>query len=291
MIMKKKILITGSDGFVGKHFKQKLAYNNLTCIDIKSGKDAIDFFRQDTTKFDLVIHAAATVGGRMVIDLEPHRLFNNFNLDSELFQWGLRNRPERVMHFSSSAAYPMYLQEKGSKHRLAESDINLSDVRSPDPSIYGWSKLTGEHLAMYARRQGLNVWTFRPFSGYSHDQDLDYPFPSFVARAKRRDNPFEIWSDGNQVRDWIHIDDIVDGALTIMDNAEPDSYNLCSGRPMSFNEFGTVITKMVGYTPEFKHILEAPVGVQYRVGDPTKMLNWYTPKITFEAGISRALCA
>lgn len=290
-----KILITGSSGFVGKNFVKKLRGHNLTLIDIKEGADAGNFFRNNDTKFDLVIHLAATVGGRKVIDLEPHRLFNNFSLDSEMFQWALKTRPERIVYYSSSAAYPMDLQGKydyGSvlnSHRLKETDIDLSDVESPDPSIYGWSKLTGEQLANYASKQGLKIWTFRPFSGYSETQDLDYPFPSFITRAKRRDDPFEIWGDGEQVRDWIHIDDIVNGTMKIVNDAPPSSYNLCTGRPMSFNEFEKMLTRMAGYNPTVNHILDAPVGVQYRVGDPTKMLEWYTPKVTLEDGISRAL--
>lgn len=293
-----KILITGSSGFVGKHFVQKLKGHDLTLIDIKEGNDAGEFFRKDDTKYDLVIHLAATVGGRKTIDLAPHRLFNNFNLDSELFQWALKTKPERIVYYSSSAAYPMELQDdweigpyEGAPNRraLRESDIDLDDVRSPDPSVYGWSKLTGEHLARWASRQGLNIWIFRPFSGYSETQDLDYPFPSFIARAKRRDNPFEIWGDGNQIRDWIHIDDIVNATLTAINITDPLTVNLSTGRATSFNEFARIVTRMAGYNAELKHDLSAPVGVRVRIGDPTNMLKIYEPKITLEEGIARAL--
>lgn len=292
-----KVLITGSAGFVGKHFVKKLQGHTLTCIDIKEGNDAGEFFRNDNTKFDLVIHLAATVGGRKVIDLAPHRLFNNFNLDSELFQWALKTKPTKIVYYSSSAAYPMELQgdwgigpHEGAPNRraLKEDDINLDDVRNPDPSVYGWSKLTGEQLARWTARQGLNIWIFRPFSGYSELQDLDYPFPAFIARAKRKEDPFEIWGDGNQVRDWIHIDDIVDATLTALEYP-PGIINLSTGRPMSFNEFATILYTMVGYKPEIKHRLEAPVGVRYRVGDPTNMNKIYTAKISLEEGIARAL--
>lgn len=283
-----KILITGSAGFVGKHFVKKLQGHDLTLIDIKQGNDAGEFFRTDNTKFDLVVHLAATVGGRQVIDLAPHKLFNNFNLDSELFQWALKTKPTKLIYYSSSAAYPMNLQYDNSGIKMVESDINLDDVCSPDPSIYGWSKLTGEHLARHAINQGLNVWIFRPFSGYSELQDLDYPFPAFIARAKRRDDPFEIWGDGQQVRDWIHIDDIVNATMAALEHA-PGIINLSTGRPTNFNEFATILHRMVGYKPQIKHRLEAPVGVRYRVGDPTNMNKIYTAKISLEEGIARAL--
>jgi nucleoside-diphosphate-sugar epimerase len=49
------------------------------------------------------------------------------------------------------------------------------------------------------------------------------------------------------------------------------------------------VTTECGYSPEFERIFEAPEGVQYRVCDPTKMLSFYTPKITLEEGIARAV--
>lgn len=293
-----KILITGYAGFVGGYFTKRLENHDLTLIDIVDGNDAAEFFRKDDTRFDLVIHLAATVGGRKTIDLAPHKLFNNFNLDSELFQWALRTKPKKVVYYSSSAAYPMELQgdyeiglKEGCPNRreLREIDIDLDDVRTPDPSIYGWSKLTGEQLARYAARQGINVWIFRPFSGYSEKQSLDYPFPSLIARAKRRDDPFEIWGDGEQVRDWIYIDDIVEGTLAAIDYCEPCTVNLSTGRGVSFNEFAGIVTRMAGYNPTLKHILDAPVGVRVRIGDSSKIDQIYKPRITLEEGISRAL--
>ena len=293
-----KVLITGYKGFVGSHFHKRLQDHDLTLVDIADGNDAGEFFRTNDDRFDLVIHLAATVGGRKTIDLAPHRLFNNFVLDSEMIQWALRTKPSKIVYYSSSAAYPAWMQEHNwyhypdvvdiNQHKLVEHDIQLDRVFNPDPSIYGWSKLTGEQMLSYVRNE-LDVWIFRPFSGYSETQSLDYPFPSFIARAKRRDDPFEIWGDGNQVRDWIHIDDIVTFTLEAVDIADPDVFNICTGRPTSFNEFAEILTDMVGYNPEFNRILDAPVGVQYRVGDPTKMNMIYVPKISLEDGIHRAL--
>jgi nucleoside-diphosphate-sugar epimerase len=293
-----KILITGHRGFVGSYFHKRLQDHNLTLIDIVEGNEAGEFFRTNNEYFDLVIHLAATVGGRKVIDLAPHKLFNNFVLDSEMIQWALKTKPGRVVYYSSSAAYPAGLQTRYSydphpahamnTHKLNEADINLDDTRVPDPSIYGWSKLSGEQMLRYVK-DNLNVWIFRPFSGYSEKQSLDYPFPSFIERAMRRDDPFEIWGDGNQVRDWIHIDDIVEFTLRAIDVSPPDVFNICTGRPTSFNDFARILTDIVGYKPTLKHLIDAPVGVQYRVGDPTKMNSIRPARISLEEGIRRAL--
>jgi len=279
-----RILITGSNGFVGRYFQDKLQDENLVLIDIKSGTDARDFFKKDDSKFDLVIHLAAVVGGRMKIEGEPLSVAVDLAIDAEMFQWALRTKPGRIVYFSSSAAYPVHLQQRYTQHRLVESDINLNDIRSPDLT-YGWSKLSGEMLASHAEAQGLRVHVFRPFSGYGSDQDLDYPFPSFIRRAKKKETPFEIWGDGQQVRDWIHIRDIVDAVMTAVSEDVPGPVNLGWGRPTSFDELAHLVAGEV----KLKHITTAPTGVRYRVCDPTKMLSFYQPRLSLEQGIKLAL--
>jgi nucleoside-diphosphate-sugar epimerase len=128
-------------------------------------------------------------------------------------------------------------------------------------------------------------------SGYGTDQALDYPFPSFIQRAKQRRDPFEIWGTGRQVRDWIHVDDIVGATLAAVDQDITGPANLGTGRPVSFNQLAEMVCKEASYQPQLKHILGAPDGVQYRVADPTRMLSYYQPKISLEEGIRRALTA
>jgi nucleoside-diphosphate-sugar epimerase len=282
------ILITGDAGFVGRHFHKYLAGQGHTIlgIDIVNGVDARDFFRTNDTKFDLVIHLAAVVGGRATIEGEPLSLAVDLSIDAEMFGWALRTKPGKIVYFSSSAAYPTKLQSLRKSHRLIESDINLDDISNPDLT-YGWAKLTGEMLANHARNQGLDVYVFRPFSGYGSDQDLSYPFPSFIERGKRKANPFQIWGDGNQVRDFIHIDDIVEAVFAAID-CGIHTVNLATGRATSFNELGRLVVEIGGFETEFEHILEAPRGVSYRVGDPTLMNTFYRHKISLEEGIERA---
>ena len=81
-----KILITGSQGFVGKYFYEKLMYNEMTLVDIKNGREVRDFFKVETRQYDLVIHLAAVVGGRESIEGRPLAVADNLSIDSEFFQ-------------------------------------------------------------------------------------------------------------------------------------------------------------------------------------------------------------
>lgn len=285
-----KILITGSSGFVGRAFIRAMDGHELTLVDLQAGRDVRDFFATDRTRFDLVIHLAAVVGGRARIEGAPLSLAVDLAIDADLFTWAFRTRPYRVVYMSSSAAYPIDLQNDLARpHRLREQDLKLAgNIGNPDMT-YGWAKLTGEQLAVHAENEGLRVHVMRPFSGYGEDQALDYPFPSFIRRAALRQDPFTIWGTGGQVRDWIHIDDVVAGTLAAVDQDVPGPVNLCTGRDTSFNQLAELVCKQAGYSPTLQHILDAPQGVAYRVGDTTKLHGFYTPRVTLEEGISRAL--
>ena len=282
-----KILITGHKGFVGKYFMRKYAEHDIVGVDLKDGHDCRDFFKQNPdTKFDLVIHLAAIVGGRLTIEGNPLAVADDLSIDSEFMQWCLKTKPGRVIYFSSSAAYPIKLQT--SEYYLKETDINLMDCSTPDMT-YGWAKLTGEFCLQYLEQAGIKVHVFRPFSGYGTDQDLDYPFPSYINRARLKLDPFEVWGDGTQVRDFIHMQDIVDAVDTTIQQDITGAVNLGSGIATSFNELKQIVCKIAGYNPEIKHVGTAPVGVMFRCSDNTKMLSFYKPKISLEEGISRAL--
>lgn len=284
-----KILITGDEGFVGRAFHRALdkKSNDVFGFDIKSGIDARKFFAADNTYFDVVIHLAAVVGGRATIEGNPLAVATDLAIDSDLFQWALRTRPGRIVYFSSSAAYPTMLQRARFKARLSEQDINLEHIRTPDQT-YGWSKLTGEMLAQYARDEGLKVSILRPFSGYGADQSLDYPFPSFIARAKQKANPFKIWGSGEQVRDFVHIDDVVQATFAAVINGV-EVMNICSGRATSFIELAEMMMLSAGYLAPIETDPTAPVGVEYRVGNPRFMNQIYEPKISLEQGIAQAM--
>ena len=281
-----KILITGHKGFVGRNFVKAFPDSDITGIDLKDGNDCRDFFKTNTDNFDLVIHLAAIVGGRATIEGEPLSVATDLSIDAEFFNWVQSTKPKNVVYFSSSAAYPIELQTTYRRNRLAEHDLNLEAVRNPDLT-YGWAKLTGEYLAQFVTDS--NVFIFRPFSGYGSDQDADYPFASFIDRALAKADPFDIWGDGEQVRDFIHIEDIVQAVLWHVQTGYTGTWNLCSGVPTSFNDLAQMVCDEAGYKPVFNHIRSAPTGVQYRVGDPYVSHHYYKPQISLREGIRRAL--
>lgn len=290
-----KVLVSGSAGFLGRHMVAALerdghAVTGWDIADPQRPTDALTSFRfVPERRFDLVIHCAAVAPHRAAIDGKALAVgAGNLELDAAMFQWAARTKPGRVVYLSSSAAYPVYWQQGHAPYELTEDDIDLDRPEQPD-AMYGALKLMGERLARAYRQQGGAVTVVRPFSGYGEDQAPDFPFGAFRDRTLRREDPFTVWGNGSQVRDWVHVDDVVGAILAAVDQGVDGPVNLCTGIGTSFNELAGLFAKEAGYSPEIRHVLDAPKGVAYRVGDPTRMNDFYTAKISIEDGVRRAL--
>lgn len=304
------VLITGGAGFVGKHFVKRLLadgcrvtvidnlcstgsrfpdeHPNLICIKL----DCRTFFANSSLcEFDTVIHLAAVVGGRLKIDGDPLAVATDLAIDADLFNWLSRvPKKPKLLYFSSSAAYPISAQTSPFSQSLSESlvDWDSAIVQKPDLT-YGWAKLTGEYLAGFAARQyGLDVKIYRPFSGYGPGQSFDYPFPSIMRRVMNGENPVTVWGSGDQLRDFIYIDDVVDAVLETKDRLAPgDPLNLGSGVGVSFKELALRTAHVLGREITVVNDPTKPEGVFARVADVAKMSRFYTLKIPLEEGIRR----
>ncbi len=319
----RKILITGGAGFVGRHFCSHFLKqgDEVHCVDsiepLTGGIDVtagwplfnprdfknFQFFKEDCRRyfqrvndedFDYALHLAAMVGGREMIENNPLAVAEDLSIDSAYWQWAKRTKPGKTICFSSSAAYPIKFQRKENYVLLKEEMIGFeSDLGMPDMS-YGWAKLTHEYLARLAyEKHGIKSVTYRPFSGYGEDQDKAYPFPSICKRvldnlgAKR----LTVWGTGDQMRDFIHIDDCVRGVIATMDKIDDGSaLNLSTGIFTSFKEFAAKAAKIAGYSPEVVGLSTKPEGVFARGGDTQKQkaMN-FSYQTSFDEGIRLAL--
>jgi len=319
----KKILITGGAGFVGRRFcKRYLNAGDLVyCVDpvaahtggIDPGAgwplynpndyDNFHFFQQDCREwfkqnpdddFDYVFHLAAMVGGRAMIENRPLAVADDLSIDAEFWQWAERARPAKTLCFSSSAAYPIGKQREDGYELLTEDMIAFdNDIGMPDMS-YGWAKLTCEYLARLAyEKHGLKSVCYRPFSGYGEDQDDSYPFPSICKRAiaHQGQSKLTVWGTGDQMRDFIYIEDCVDGVLATMDKIDDgDALNLSTGIYTSFKQFARLAAEECGYEPEVIGLSDKPSGVFARGGDTKKQVEFgFKHNVNFRQGIKKAL--
>lgn len=307
-----RALVTGCFGFVGRYMVKELirrGYDVYGC-DIKRydtgtleslgmtqrkmiSADALDIFsgKINTGKpYDLVVHCAYHVGGREAIDGQPKLLARNTQLDASMFDWAVRTEQKAVLYFSSSAAYPIKHQRLSGWIRLAENLIDLDDVEQPD-ARYGWAKLTGEQMARAAEMSDLRVHVVRPFSGYGIGQDLCYPFMAIMERVCRGE-ALSVWGPPSQCRDWIHITDVVAGALAVVDCDIRVPVNLCSGVATEMGDLSVMFGRAVGrncHIDEVRYLVDRPTGVGVRVGDTIRLGRIYQPMICLEEGIEMTI--
>lgn len=244
--------------------------------------------------FDEVYHLASVVGGRNVIDNDPLAVGIDLAIDSSFFLWSAKvARPERILYASSSAAYPIDLQEAGESRALREDDISFDKRLGLPDYTYGWSKLTGEYLGRIAHEKyGLNVGVVRPFSGYGEDQDIVYPFPAIALRVAARRDPVRVWGSGHQTRDFVHIDDACDACILVCRGvSDGRAFNIGSGVATSFLDLAARMVALEGYDAPVVGTEGKPVGVAERYSDPSRIageLGWQQT-IPLDDGIRRAL--
>ena len=321
--MSKRILITGGAGFVGRRLVKFMLEKNydvevvdnlskLTgAIDPEDGWPLYEprdyknfhfhkmdcrnwFVTNERERFDYVFHLAAMVGGREIIENNPLIVADDLSIDSSFWQWCSKSIPHKVVCFSSSACYPIELQRYDNYRLLNEEDINFSqNIGMPDMT-YGWAKLTHEYLAQIAfKKYGIKSICYRPFSGYGEDQDLNYPFPSICKRVleNRNEKKIHVWGSGKQLRDFIYIDDCIDGIYKTIDKINDGSaLNLSTGKYTSFIDFTKKACNILGFDPIVQGLESKPEGVYARGGDTSKQIELgFQHKIELDEGIKKAL--
>jgi nucleoside-diphosphate-sugar epimerase len=101
-----------------------------------------------------------------------------------------------------------------------------------------------------------------------------------------------VWGTRGQRRDWIHIRDVVRGALAVYQADERLPVNLCSGVGVRFGALAARMAQALGHhvtDDQIQYLTDKPAGVMSRIGDPTRMLTFYRPRLTLGQGIDQEL--
>ena len=294
-----RVLITGSSGFLGSHWLRHFADtdHDIWTIDLNPSPygipgdigDMVEWLDGFDEQVDRVYHFASPVGGRMKIELDPLYNADALRLDQAIFRWA-RDHAQTLIYPSSSAVYPVFAQDIDSRFGpLNEAMVDVREDRWGRPDeLYGFTKLAGEVLAWTAARYGLRTLVIRPFSGYGPGQSFDYPVPSIARRAVLREDPIVIWGSGTQIRDFVHVQDIIGATeARLAAGIEPHHksggavavMNIASGVATSFRTVARICAELVGYQPLITNDESKPQGVALRHGDDRIMASYYPQKL------------
>jgi len=310
----KLVLVTGGASFIGSTLTDHLLnrgakvriVDDLTSghLDnvkqhLASGK--IDFLHADLREpgvtrwamqgVDTVFHLAADHGGRGYVDLHQAGPASNFFLDGLVFAEALRAKVKKVVFASSGCVYPNFLQSDVNKELYLTEDL----TKGPNDAdnTYGWAKLMGEFtLRAYAKEHGMGAASCRYFTVYGPRGVENHAVIAMIARAFLQQNPFEVWGDGTQIRNWTYIDDIVEGTILAGEKIhDGTAINLGTMERIRVMDAVKMVCDFTGHKAEIKLRPDMPTGPLNRVADNAlakKLLNW-EPKVLFRDGLKRTI--
>jgi len=309
-----KVLVTGGASFIGSHLVDQLVARGA-CVrvvdDLSSGRlenlhqhlanGKVKFLQADLREpgvaraamqeTQTVFHLAADHGGRGYVDLHQAGPASNFFLDGLVFAEALKAKVRKVVFASSGCVYPNFLQSDVNKEIYLTEDL----TKGPNDAdnMYGWAKLMGEFtLQAYAREHGLKAASCRYFTVYGPRGVENHAVIAMIARAFVGQNPFEVWGDGTQIRNWTYIDDIVSGTILAGEKIDDGTaVNLGTRERVRVMDAVKLVCEYTGHKPEIKLRLDMPTGPLNRVADNSlakKRLGW-EPEVRFGEGLRRTV--
>jgi nucleoside-diphosphate-sugar epimerase len=310
----KKVLVTGGASFIGSTLADQLIAKGATIRavdDLTSGHrdniqnhiaaGKVEFVHADLREpgvarsavagIDTVFHLAADHGGRGYVDLHQAGPASNFFLDGLVFSEALRAKVRKVVFASSGCVYPNFLQADTNKILYLTEDL----TKGPNDAdnTYGWAKLMGEFtLQAYAKEHGLKAASCRYFTVYGPRGVENHAVIAMIARAFVGQNPFEVWGDGTQIRNWTYIDDIVSGTILAgekIDDGTP--VNLGTMERVRVIDAVNMVLEFTGQKAEIKFLRDMPTGPLNRVADNSRarqLLGW-EPMVSFREGLRRTI--
>jgi len=296
-------LVTGGCGFIGSHLVERLLETGDKVVvidDLSEGKleniiykpDNFEFYNQsilgdigDLFKgVDIVFHLAAKT--RPQESIKEPELYNDINIDGTLrvLDNCVNHKVKRFIFMSSSSVY-------GTPEKLPiqEKDPHLN------MSPYALTKSIGEqYCKLFERLHGLESTYIRPFNVFGSRQTPGGGYaaavPSFIDTLNRGETPF-ITGDGEQRRDFVFVDDVVDlMILASKTRIYGGAFNAGSGTNVSINELYKIICRLMGkdVKPKYVDALFEPRVTLADMSLAKGLLGWKS-KVSLKEGLRRVI--
>ena len=271
--MKNKILITGYKGYIGSHLSSKLRKmgHHVCGIDLKEGDDIKHSLPNND--FDYVFHMAALPSVQYSVENPSYTMLQNVYATSVLLQWAKDHKVKRVVFSSSAAA----IGENGQP-----------------TSPYGMHKKISEmECKLYSQLYGVDTVCLRYFNVYSEDQKYGGAYSTVISAWMymiRHGKPLRIDGDGEQTRDFIHVDDIVSANIFCMDyknSLNGDILNVASGKSVSLGYIKSFIDSE-NENIEWNVSPTRNGDIKHSISDIEKIMNLgWCPTVSIEEGMIR----
>ena len=308
------VLVTGGASFIGSHLTDALVARGarVRVVDnlssghleyitphVEAGNvqyiegDLLDqtVVRSAVEGMEVVFHLAADHGGRGYVELHQAPCASNMALDGMLFLACKEARVDKIVYASSGCVYPNFRQMDTSEKLYLTEDI-VGPPYDAD-NMYGWAKLMAEMtLSSYHRDWGMKTASCRYFTVYGERGKEDHAVIAMIARAFLKQNPFEVWGTGEQIRNWTYVGDIVEGTIRVAEKIDDGTaVNLGTMERTKVIDAVHEVLRYTGHTAEIEFLPQMPTGPLNRVADNSlarELLDW-EPKMKFMDGLHQTI--
>jgi GDP-L-fucose synthase len=291
-----RIFVAGHRGLVGSAIiraLQKQGFQNLIVrsreeLDLTEQSVVRKFF--DDTRPRAVIMAAARVGGIQANNSHPAGfLRDNLLIQDNVIDAAYRCGVEKFVFLGSSCIYP----------RLAAQPIKeeslLTGPLEPTNEWYAIAKIAGIKMCQaYRREYGFNAISLMPTNLYGPGDNFDlqssHVLPALIRKfheAKVRRDSVEIWGSGTPRREFLHVDDMADAVLYLLQNYDDEKIvNIGWGEDLTIRELAEIVMSVIGYNGALIFDPTKPDGTPRKLLDVSRLRNLgWQPRITLRAGI------
>ena len=304
----KNVLVTGAAGITGHAAVKRLldegsyvkaVVYNTRKLDIPDHPN-LEIVRADlhsyekclelTKDMDVVFNFVAFIrGAKSQTDAPIDLVRNNIVPTINMMDAAVKSKVDRFGFVGSSTMYP-------DVEYPVKEDEGFDDEPHPSYTGVGWMKRYAEKVCQHFNEiSDTNFGMVRTTAIYGpHDNfnDRGHAIPQLIMKADKGMNPFVVWGDGSQVRDFIYVDDLIDALLTVTEKYPyGDPFNVASGTPTTVTELVETITDIYGYEPIFDYDTTKPVMIPKRLVDIRKInarLGWEA-KHTLKEGLEKTI--
>jgi len=290
-----RIYVAGHRGLVGSAILRKLqeqGYNNVILkthqeLDLTRQEEVEAFFAREEP--DYVFLAAAKVGGIWANNTYP-AYFDNLAIQTNVIHAAYLNKVKKLLFLGSSCIYPRSCPQP------MKEEFLLSDYLEPTNEPYAIAKIAGIKMCeAYNRQYGTNFVSVLPTNLYgpydNFDLETSHVLPALIrkfheAKSAGKDEVL-IWGSGKPRREFLHVNDLADACLYLMNSYEgSDLVNIGTGCDSTIGELARLIADVVGFERRLAFDTTKPDGTPRKLLDISKItaLGWKAT-ISLEEGI------
>lgn len=286
-----RVYVAGHRGLVGSALFRRLesaGYERLVTrsrneLELLDARAVDEFFESEKPEY--VFLAAARVGGILANDTYPVEfLQDNLQVQLNVIEAAYRHGVEKLLFLGSSCIYPKHAPQPMKEEYLLTGELE------PTNEPYAIAKIAGIELCKsYNRQHGTDYISVMPTNLYGPGDNFDlqtsHVLPALIRKfhdAKERgDESVTVWGTGEPRREFLHVDDLADACVYLMDNySGSEIVNIGVGEDISIRELAELVRDVVGYEGDIVHDASKPDGAPRKLLDVSRLrgLGW-------EAGI------